>query len=204
MNLSDAASLISIVVGVIAIALAVVFYRWSSEKSAAMDGAVNRLEDIVGRLYSDLFGEYRTTMSDIRKHLFRGSVEPDPEVEARANEEMKALEERMEQKLSQVLDKQDSSHEAVMGVLREALPEARQVDKRAREDLIESRILEELKGSSDGVTAADLMANVSRSEKCKDTEVAGALFELAERGLVTWDGPRGRFHPRQTVRLSPS
>lgn len=153
-SVSDAASVASLALSLIAIALSIVLplvlYRWSSEKSASIDRAVQRLDDLVGRLYSDLFGEYRTTMSDLRKQFFDRmpvAASEDPEIAARADAKVAELETKLETRLTDLLKQQTDTSRAVsdaMGLVREALSESRRVDEEAREESIAQAIMRAL------------------------------------------------------------
>ncbi|KMK77615.1 hypothetical protein [Alkalihalobacillus pseudalcaliphilus] len=95
------ASTVSIVLAILAIALSIVFYKMSKESSNKIESAskdigsnVKRLDQVFEKMYTDTFGMVKETVSDMRKHVYKGNSHvEDKKVEKQINESIaKAVE----------------------------------------------------------------------------------------------------------------
>lgn len=111
------ASAVSIVVGVLAIWLSITFYKLSTDSSSKISEAANdisasviRLEKLFDRLYSDMFGMMRDTVSDMRRHMWPEEQATDPSTEV-------GLEERTQEKLEEIRNEVGTQLEKVVSTL---------------------------------------------------------------------------------------
>ncbi len=136
------ASIVSISIAIGAVAMAMVFYRWSSEQTrrneeaaSAVGASVAKLEDLFSRLYSDTFSMMKDTVSDMRRAVWpeQGSPEQETQLETRLAEVQRETMER----LSELVDRQSAADQGLETVRSEL------------QTLLESTISETSKATSD-------------------------------------------------------
>ena len=121
------ASVVSVVLGVGAIALSIVFYRMSSQTfedtrdaSKGIGASVDRLEKLFDKLYADTFSIMRDTVSDMRKHMWPNESEASDKVaieaEEKAEQKVQALRESVQQQLSDLLKRQQLADDRLSSV----------------------------------------------------------------------------------------
>jgi DNA-binding MarR family transcriptional regulator len=217
--ISFSASIASLIVGVGAIALSVVFFQLSSKAvnattEAARDigSSVARLEKLFDRMYSDTFAMMREAVSEIQKHAWP-SVGPEPPDEAAAVAEeadTKAEEkasELTESLVKQILSRQQGAQTDVHRLRHEmqvlvdrAINESRQIDVEAREETTREHILRYIrtKRLNGGiVTAGDIAERLNLTP----TQLKTELDNLTEEGIIRLF-PASDFSPRTRIRMA--
>ena len=81
------ASIVSVLIGGLAIWLSLTFYKMSTqlsqdakEASKGISASVERLEKVFDKLYTDTFSMVKETMSDMRKHIWPGKTAEDDQI----------------------------------------------------------------------------------------------------------------------------
>lgn len=212
------ASLFSIAVAVLAIWLAIVFYRMSSQFSESAREAdrrittsVERLEKLFDSLYSDTFSLMRDTVSDMRKHIWpteqTDSYDIEAEIEKKTESKMKELRERLDLELSELLQgqaqkAQTDSHlvsslpSDIQQIMSEALSESSVVVVEAREEVIRELILSVLKAKEGGLMPADeLLAGIPFPHFYTEIE------KMRDEGILLYDdSDYGTLQPHTIIR----
>jgi len=204
------ASIVSLVLGIGAIWLSVVFFNMSNEASKAtteaakgIDASVKRLENLFDKLYSDTFSMMKDTVSDMRKHIWNGGDSQTTdnkdsileEADKKAEEKVAEVKRAMDKHLSEILDRQRVSdgnlteikHE-MKGLLEHAIQTSRQIDSEAREETVREHILSELRKAmrrKKSYTASDLVDLLS--ENIPTHRLLLELKQLKSEGLVTYE-----------------
>ncbi len=173
------ASLFSIAVAVLAIWLAIVFYRMSSQFSESAREAdrrittsVERLEKLFDSLYGDSFSLLRDTVSDMRKHLWpteqTDSYDIEAEIEKKSESKMKELRERTDLELSELLQRQtqtDSHLESlsadIQQLISKAINESKVVEEQARKETIRRLILSVVDNARESLSADALWHRIA-------------------------------------------
>ena len=218
---SVAASLTSVVLGLLAIGLSVAFFKMSSDLStstreAARDigASVDRLESLFDRLYSDTFSMMKDTVSDMRKHIWPQEVGSEDEIaeeaDRKADEKVDALRAEMERELLTLLERQsaaDAKVETVAEDLRllvdRAISESRRVEIEARESAIQEKILlgvEALDGRRRSITAAELVGYMKEAWDVDRHKVLDELESMRAAGIAFWE-PSGRPRPDSVIQF---
>ena len=118
MSIADFLAVVSLVVGVGAIALAFVFYRWTDTASRetrdaakAMEASIEKLEAMFDKMYATTFAALNETHKDVMNHVLHTTVD---------NEELV-------QKVSEAIQKTDpAKDEEVAQVSREVVSDVAQ------------------------------------------------------------------------------
>ncbi len=229
----DTLATISLIASIVAIALAVfaiwqasTFYRWSNEASQRIKQSgdevgesVGKLEVIFNRFYSDTFGMWRDTVTDMRKHIWAGPPGPAAasiseavkEIEKRADEnvervreevmaEVRGLAETLGASTKQVSELEDSFRT----VLDRAIRGSRAAEEQAIHEVIRSR-LEKVVASyrhrgRTQVEADDLLGPLFL--EFEPQEVFDSLAAMKEDGLVDWQGDGRITDPAALIAIS--
>lgn len=207
------ASIVSLVLGIGAIWLSVVFFNMSNEASKAtteaakgIDASVKRLENLFDKLYSDTFSMMKDTVSDMRKHIWNGgdlqSTPSQPskdsileEADRKAEEKVAEVKKAMDAQLSEILDRQRVSDgslteikQEMKNLLESAIQTSRQIDSEAREETVREHILNELRRATrlnKTVTADDLLGLLS--DNVPSHRVIEELRNMKHEDLVTYE-----------------
>jgi hypothetical protein len=206
--LSVVASAFALVLAIVAIWQAIVYFRMSNEAQRGAEDAVrkienstSRLEDLYSRLYSDLFSMTKETVADMRKQLFQpdlthkivANVELDDQAQARTA----ALKTEAWQQAAAVLEQVASDNELtnikaeLQSVVDRAVDSGRQVEREARglelRDYIASTIA--ALHSREGSAVADEVIMVC-SDRFAGSEVVAELNRMHGDGALLWNTPR--------------
>lgn len=217
------ASIASLVLAVVAIWLAVVFYRLSRDESEAsaqnaqeISTSISRLEKVFDSLYSDTFSIMKDTVTDMRHHIWRREdvssevsaevADGDKEVSANGEPILKRLEE-----FSAQLGIADDKIEALRRMLTPVVEESAEISPGKSEGDIKQRVLLLLlsRGPHRPIPLLQIVRVLSPDEGVPTSrnrfnayhEVASAVFALREEGKVTWDGDETVLRSDSRVRV---
>lgn len=204
------ASIVSLVLGLGAIWLSIVFFKMSSEASSAtteaakgIDASIKRLENLFDKLYSDTFSMMKDTVSDMRKHIWNGGTADQvldkdcilEEADRKAEEKVAEVKRAMETQLSEILARQRVSDGNVSGfkhemkrLLESAIQTSRQIDSEAREETLREHILVALRKamrSQKTMTALEIVKSLS--ETVPTHRVVLELTTMKSEGLIAYD-----------------
>jgi hypothetical protein len=194
LNLFSAA--MSIVLAVVALWLAIYFYKSSqaeaqkSLKAAAdISASVTKLEKLFDSLYSDTFSIMRDTVTDMRQHVWRvddkgTTSDTSGQLEVVRSEFMHTLEDVTE-RLGVAEDRMAELRKQVEPAVARALDESREMYPK---EALRDRLLNYLLASPRPVPASSLIRFASR-HGVKGSDAALALSELRKEGRITWEGP---------------
>lgn len=208
------ASIASLVLAVVAIWLAVVFYQLARDESEAsaqnaheISTGISRLEKVFDGLYSDTFSMMKDTVTDMRQHIWRKdglsaeiSGEPTSQHEgesAGSEPVLKKLEE-----FSAQLGIADDKIEALRNLLTPVVEESTEKVRIDEHEDLQQRVLQILRtrGSSRPLEARQLVRLLGPDLPSDEASVVGALFKLREKGKITWDGESDRMSMSTRVR----
>lgn len=193
--LSIVSSLVSLIIGGLAIWLAVKFYEMSTKSSEKLEKASNdissttkRLENLFDKLYADTFAMVKDTVSDMRKHVWKAD-EIEKDIPKDKLDELKAeLLNELSLSFSNGNQKQEITE--LKNKVSELLEKA--VDKSANisTDSFEKKVLECLKEMGEygrKVNYPDVASYLEKDEK----SVVLALFSLKKKKLIEWKKAHG-------------
>lgn len=185
------ASIASLVLAVIAIWLAIVFYKLSRDQ-AEQSGrnaneiaqSVSRLEKVFDGLYSDTFAIMKDTVTDMRRHIWHRNPDTEPvskpqEESAREDAVLKKLDELSSQ-LGIATDKANQLKAGLEPVVRES------VEGGPSDALRKVRRYLARRNAQDAVPVT-LSQLRRRLPEVEPNALVGALFDLRNMGIVTWD-----------------
>lgn len=199
------ASIVSVVLGVFAIWLSIAFYRMSTESSARIEKAadrigasVDRLEMLFNKLYSDTFSMVRESVADMRKHVWSSPASApaslDAEVAVKADQKIAEIRVGVEADLAKLLQSQESTDlrigtlaEQVRQLVTRTISETRSAEATAREETLRQRIVrvvESLRTVRGSVTAAMIVEALAAV--ASQHEVTTELFRMRAEGFLTW------------------
>ena len=220
------ASFVSVAVGVLAIWLATMFYRMSSQFSESAREAdrrittsVERLEKLFDSLYSDTFSMMRDTVSDMRKHIWPAeqtdTYDIEAEIEKKSESKMKELMGRTDLELSELLQRQtqtDSRLESLSGAIQQliskAVKESRAVDEEARRETLRESIrrliLSVLDKTRGGISASDLWGRIGSEYglRIPFPYFYAELVKMRDEGMLLYDEPIGLQPESMVIRKS--
>lgn len=192
--LSIVSSLVSLIIGGLAIWLAVKFYEMSTKSSEKLEQASNnidsttkRLETLFDKLYADTFAMVKDTVSDMRRHVWKA----DEEEKNIPDEKLKQLKSELSEELAESFKNSDQRkeirdlQEKLSGLLNKAVEESANISKSS----IESEVLDCLKELGEygrKVTMPDVVSYLKLDEKT----VVHALFSLRRQGKVSWNNSK--------------
>lgn len=213
------ASAFSIVLAVVALALAIFFFVQSknsadqSAKSAdEISASVARLEKLFDSLYSDTFAMMRETVTDMRQHVWKVKPESsmipngaEAKIEAEREQSQAALLAelgRVSKRVGLTDAKISELTEQLTPVIKQALEEqervVEQVTEERKQASLDDRILTFLRRR--GPIAVFRLAQVLEEDR---DDVMMALFNLAHQGVATWDTAPGAISTHDVVRYVP-
>jgi phosphopantetheine adenylyltransferase len=218
--LSIIASIVSLILGGFAIWLSFVFYRLSNESSAKIKEAadrigssVDRLEVLFNKLYADTFSMMKDTVTDMRKHIWRDDTtlgsQVDEEAEKRADEKINQLQERLQQEVSQLLDKQSSTDAQIVQIgsemkqlVNRAIIESRRAELEAREETVRDHIMQIIrKMNSNNQEATLTLLHSLLEDKFPRDVISAEVFRMAEEKILNWNGAPNSLRHADPIKL---
>lgn len=202
--LSIVSSLVSLVIGGLAIWLAVKFYEMSTKSSEKLEQASNnidsttkRLETLFDKLYADTFAMVKDTVSDMRKHVWKADdIEKDM-----PRDKLDDLKAELLKELSSNFS--DGTQKREISDLKEKVSQLleKAVDKSANifSDSFEKEVLECLKELGECgrvINYPDVVAYMDEDEK----RVITALFSLKRKQMISWD--RMTLNDRDSITIT--
>lgn len=212
------ATIASLVLAIGAIWLSFVFYRMSNEASkettkASKDiqSSVERLEKIFDKLYSDTFAMMKDTVTDMREHIWK-KPPPNNTSDIISNEEIiKTMRNDITNDIIKLVDDKFQNNKnsekikelelKIKESLDTALLKTMQLQHNPYE-LTRKRVLDSIK-QKNKVSLDKLITtmNVKYPEEYSmdAPDFINALFDLREKGLITWDGPKSTIATRSIL-----
>lgn len=188
--LSIVSSLVSLIIGGLAIWLAVKFYEMSTKSSEKLEQASNnidsttkRLETLFDKLYADTFAMVKDTVSDMRKHVWKSDgTEKDI-----SEEKLIQLKSELSVELAESLNNGDQRQEIseLKKKLSELLDKAVEKSANISKESIEGEVLECIKELGEygrKVRASDIFGYLDIEEQ----PIAHAMFSLRKQGKINW------------------
>jgi hypothetical protein len=197
---SIVSSLVSLVLGIYAIWLSIMFYRMSTDSSSKIQesakdlgASVNRLEKLFDRLYADTFSMMRDTVSDMRKHIWPDNPQEEQEaikeVQRRADEKAAEIQDELTRQVSALTEKVGGTdarikqlRDELVPVMGRAINRSRHAESEAREETLRGRLIGVLatKGT------APFMDIYRELGGFRPGDVMNELFQLNKDGLANW------------------
>ena len=205
--ISIVSSFVSLFLGIFAIALSLVLYRWSTEanersQEAArnIESSVKRLEQLFDKLYSDTFSMVKDTYTDIRQHMWpsvRPSDQVDEVAERKADQRVAQVKKSLDSELTRLLEKQTHTDtqlqmltSEVRALLNRAITETRRIEEESRDESVREVILRQLGTMETGVTLGDMTDLMNDKFGIGASEVIDELEKLNEEGIIAWPSKR--------------
>jgi len=219
--ISLVASIASLILAFFAIWLSFKFFKISLElsestKEASKDikASVNKLENLFDKLYEGTFSMVKDTYTDMREHAWSGYDIEKEKIEKEASRKTEALREEMEQKISEILRKQekrDVKDNKLRALVNEAIGTSRAIESEKEFSLLMGNVI-------------DTIENINRTGHVKPTvnltysylkyylgytgdsdDYIYVLKEMEERGYISIDkikkGEELMIRPSSTIRL---
>jgi hypothetical protein len=205
--LNVVASAFSLVLAVVAIWQAIVYYRLSVESQRGVDNSmrkieisVTKIEDTYSRLYGDLFSMTQETVRDMRKHVFNAGVASEPlnPGDQIAGERTRELASEVSSEVSTILEKLGVTEDHIVGMqaslnelVERAVDGGREVEREVRGTELRQYLLENIKElkARTGTAVADELIMTS-SDRFAPLEARAELEKLRSEGLVEWNSPQ--------------
>lgn len=188
--LSIVSSLVSLIIGGLAIWLAVKFYEMSTKNSEKLEQASNniesttkRLETLFDKLYADTFAMVKDTVSDMRKHVWKADgAEKDI-----SDEKLEQLKSELSAELAESFKNGEQKKEIsdLQEKLSELLDKAVEKSANISKASVESEVLNCLKELGEfgrKVTVSNVISYLDIEEKI----IVPALFSLKKQGKISW------------------
>jgi uncharacterized membrane-anchored protein YhcB (DUF1043 family) len=197
------ASIVSVIIGGFAIWLSVTFYRMSinssediKKSSNQIDSTVTRLETLFDKLYSDTFSIMKDTVTDMRKHVWNPSdVKQPPEID-------NSIREQLNKQIEQILSSQKGTElrlhnlqNQLQDALLKTVKEATNKEAQRLVSHVGNTVLVILR-SQGPLTLIQL----SKKYNIEQGSLVAALFDLARKGLVTWDHAPNQLGPEEVIK----
>lgn len=213
-EVSVAASIVSLAIGLLAIWLSIIFYRMSSDASRkvdtsakAIESSVIRLEKLFDRLYADTFSMMRDTVTDMRRHIWPepnddpdSSPGEDEETQRRADEKLQELQDQVTKEIAALAQETGLTGARVAGLQQEIMPllektldRSRQIEAEAREESLRQsvvRVLRAARGKHE-VTADDILDSLQRRFDLRT--VIDEIERMRDDRILDFEGPLGPF-----------
>jgi hypothetical protein len=217
--LSIFAAAITLVLGVVAIILSIVFYRFASQQAETIrssaeqiSASVSRLEKLFDSLYSDTFTMMKDTVADMRVQLWR---QPSEGEEADATDEL--ADDQIQRVKAEVLNeisavstrlgitdaRMSELQREIAPLLERVVDETRTADTHARRRILEADFREVYRSRQRRGrprTFGALLENLV-ARGYDDGEVASLLFDMRRNDLVEWDGSGNALTTNDEIRL---
>ena len=203
------ASVVSVVLAIVAIWLSFQFFRMSSsisentkEAAKGIGSSVEKLEKLFEKLYADTFSMMRETVSDMRKHIWpdesTSQEQIDQEAERKTEAKLGALKRDVQESLSNVLKSQSITEDRLERITKEigplverAMTESRKVEHEAREETIRKYIFDAIlrSGPRTGRAKAGQIVNVLPSNLGLN-RVLEEMRQMKAEELINYNGER--------------
>lgn len=197
------ASLVSVIIGIIAIGLSIVFYKMSSEisentKEAAkgIGSSVERLEKIFDKLYSDTFSMMRDTVTDMRKHIWPEEAKADDniseEAQKKADEKVSIIKNDIDGEIAKILHKQsitDAKISSIRGLVERAITESRKVETEARKETVREHIIQKIKWYANRNIPCEahfIVDKIFEQYAIPQGLIVTELYKMREEGILDW------------------
>ena len=207
--ISIVSSLVSVFLGIFAIGLSLILYRWSNqaaersnEAARNIEASVKRLEQLFDKLYADTFSMVKDTYTDIRQHMWpdlRPMEQVDEVTERKADEKVALVKQSIDTELTRLLDKQshtDTQLQLLTGevrsLLNKAITETRGSKREARDESVREVILRHLESLDTAVMLGNLSDLMNDKYGIGASEVMDELEKLKQEGVVTWPAKRNK------------
>lgn len=205
--ISIVSSVMSLFLGVFAIVLSLVLYRWSTsaaersqEAARNIEASVKRLEQLFDKLYSDTFSMVKETYSDIRQHMWP-EARPSDQVEAlaeqKADARVAAVKTSLDLELTRLLEKQSNTDtqlqlltDELRALLSKAISETQRIEEESRDESVREVILRQLSSLETAVTLGDMTDLMNDKYGIGASEVMDELEKLKNEGVVAWPSKR--------------
>ena len=205
---SIASSVVSLMLGIYAIWLSIVFYRMSTASSnlirdSAKDinASVEKLEELFRHLYSDTFSIMKDTVSDMRRHAWRNEPQSETSsatldaVELRADNKVTEIREELADSISSLADRVGGTDkrvkqlsEQLLPMVDKALTRSRHAEIEAREEILRDAILRRYAEASEEEQPTTTWAVVGPLfDEFSISEVIDELRGLKDDGILHWD-----------------
>ena len=206
-TISIISSIVSVFLGLFAIGLSLLLYRWSTEAAERSQEAarniefsVKRLEQLFDKLYSDTFSMVKDTYTDIRQHMWpdvHASEQVDEVAERKANEKVAQVKQSIDTELTRLLEKQSHTDtriqlltDEVRSLLNRAITETRRIEEEARDESVREVILRQLETLTTAITLSELTDFMNDKYGIGASEVIDELEKLKEEGKISWPNKR--------------
>jgi uncharacterized membrane-anchored protein YhcB (DUF1043 family) len=198
--ISIIASIVSVIIGGLAIWLAVKFYEMSSKNSEKLEksstdisSATSRLETLFDKLYADTFSMVKDTMTDMRQHVWRTT---DLDADRHKYEKLKN---ELYKELSEVVKKEIPAGklDGIETKLRSSINKAVTVSikKPSEKDIIAA--IDFLRFKNTQVSVNTISAHL----KLNPSGVARVLLSMRAKEKVKWEGMKSGISASQEVEL---
>ncbi len=180
----EALSIAALVVSVMAIALSLMFFRWSSDSARRIESAVEKLEVIFDKLYEGMFSMTRDTMSAMTANLLPSQQRLTEEVADHAlDKRIEDLDKKLEEELSSLVGRIDFTKSSAQEIKDELLGTLR---KEFIEGLESS--LESVKEVKEEIKEEEIKQKIVRIiEHSKLMRKKLTLYELLEKLVPIYD-----------------
>lgn len=213
----------SIVLGVLAIALSLVFFRMSADQNQEsrrnaqqISESVSRLEKLFDSLYNDTFSMMRETVTDMRGQIFRRPESFDPDsLKTRElgqgsvhQDQLASLKEEMLRTVEAVsarIGVTDANVARIQTEIRPALEDAvkqsqrQEREVRSREAQLEVLATIDSRRRRGRTTDIQSLNGTLGSRGFSGEEIVTAVFDLRGSGEITWDGPSGQISATEEI-----
>lgn len=202
------ASIASLILAVVAIVLAILFYRMSTVQAANIQDAANQisegvkvLKELFGSLHTETFALLRENITDIRQRaLSIGVSDPsamDAAIEAKSEEKAAAIRERLSAEITQMVqaaseqrpttDMTQSITAQADAIISRAIAEAREADRAARTEGLRLQLIESVFGVSNNSRVEDFVLH-AMVLGLSQPHAMDILARLIEQGIVEAHG----------------
>jgi hypothetical protein len=212
------AASVTLVLGVTAIVLSIVFYRMSNvqaeraaESASQIRSSVDRLEKLFGSLYSDTFSMMRETVTDMRQHVWRSPVEENSLKDNDAvQKEVSKLKGELLASIGEVSHSLGVTDANVQELRRRLGPEVDEALKSARTinvshettvDILRFCITR-LRATGSFPQISHILQKFGSLTTERRRATADALFDMRRMGLVMWPGAEDSLRAMDRIELT--
>jgi uncharacterized protein len=204
-------SVASLILAVISIWVAFVFYKMgtsasdtTAKNSQEMHESVTKMEKLFNTMYSDTFTMMRETVTNMQKHIWpeklSDATATNDAVQEKTELRIAELKQQMTKELSALLAKQAPGNGQVESLARDLVPmldkainESNKVTVQTREETIREAIMTvilDLARNHIYTTAADeMVGRIDKKYALSFGDTLVTLKNLRDEGLIHWEGP---------------
>lgn len=204
------ASIVSVIIGLGAVALSVVFYIMSNNMSQGIKDAEKNIEASVKQLQklSDIATNKQLDMIDktqsaLIKHAWTKETPPDKieeKAEEKAEEKIALLKKTVDNELKHIIEKQTTAdakiefvQEHIEELVNRAIDESRKVETEVREETVRKYLLLALQKlprefSTNDFNREILAALPTFLDKFSRQETVEEVYKMRTEGVLSWDG----------------